>query len=379
MRFFRNLRHAITGSTGRIGLRLVIYAGVCIVVLLYLVSLIGNVHYFEHTKGYKAELSDVTGLLQNDPVKIAGVAVGKVTGVHLDHGHALVTFRVRSNVRMVQGTKVAVRWRNLLGQKYLYLYPPTGAAAALTPGQRLPLRDELASADIGDFLNKVGPVLSAINPQQANQFVEALNQALDGNDARVRDLLSNAAQISTTVGGLDVQVGSVIDNLHAVLGALADRNQDLVATIDNLKNLSSTLADHNSTITTLLDQFTSLNEQVDALLNRNQSDFTQTIQNLQTVVNVLAQHHDDLDKGLATLPQGLLGYFRISRYGQWFQVRSMVTCIAGDSPAAVGVSQPCTRADQVSGALPGASAAAQRQSSQANLQALVKTVTGGAP
>jgi phospholipid/cholesterol/gamma-HCH transport system substrate-binding protein len=293
---------------------------------------------------------------------------------------------VRSGVKVPAGTNVAIRWRNLLGQKYLYLYPPKGGKA-LKPGSTLSrcngvtsghtCADELSSAEIGDFLNAVGPVLQAIDPNKANAFVESLNQALDGNDARVQDLLSNAAKISNTVGGLDTDVGQVIDNLHTVLGALANRNQDLVTTVQNLRTLSGTLADHNTTITTLLDEFTSLNHQVDALLNRNEGDFTQTITNLQTIVTTLSQHHDDLDTALSTLPAGALGYFRISRAGQWFQVRSMVTCIAGDSPTGIAKDLPCTNADLLSGAVP--SSGASTSSGSANLQGLIGAVTGGTP
>lgn len=370
MRLFGRLRKAVLGKSGRTGLRLVVYAGVCVAVLLYLISLIGNVHFFQDNHGYKAQLADVNGLHTNDAVKIAGVEVGKVTGIHLEHGHALVSFQVRSGVHLPKDTKVAIRWRNLLGQKYLYLYPPT-SGPPLAPGSTLPLRDEIPTTEVGDFLNAVGPVLQAIDPHKANEFVESLNQALDGNNARVRDLLSNAAKISDTVGGLDTDVGAVIDNLHQVLGALADRNGDLVRTIDNLRNLSGTLADHNTTITTLLDEFTTLNHQVDALLQRNEGDFTKSITNLQTIVNTLAQHHQDLDVALGTLPQGLLGYFRISRYGQWFNSRVTIACMAGDSPAAH--SNRCTRNDEFSSKVPSRGSSA----SSANMQGLISTITGG--
>lgn len=388
MRLLSKFTKAITGATGRTGAKLVAYALVCVFVLLYIISLIGNVHFFEKTKSYKARLSDATGLLQNDSVKIAGVEIGKVTGIHLDKGTAIVTFQVRSNVRVPKGTGFAVRWRNLLGQKYLYLYPPPKGGPAQNPKKIMPISDERQSADIGKFLNAIGPVLSAIDPKKANEFVESLNQALDGNDARVRDLLSNAAQISNTVGGLDTQVGSIIDNLSQVLGALAARNQDLVSTISNLKNLSGTLADHSNTITTLLDQFTSLNHQIDALLNRSGSDFTSAITNLQTVVNAVSQDHGDLDKALSTLPAGLLGYFRISRYGQWFQVRSLVTCIVGDTPGAA-ISQPCPVTAPNPGFNPSnpqpptassnVSAPASSSNSTASLPGLVASIAGGTP
>ena len=39
---------------------------------------------------YYAQLTDVTGLTTGDPVDIAGVPVGQVTGITVQRGHALV-------------------------------------------------------------------------------------------------------------------------------------------------------------------------------------------------------------------------------------------------------------------------------------------------
>ena len=43
---------------------------------------------------------------------------------------------------------------------------------------------------------------------------------------------------------------------------------------------------------------------------------------------------EDLDATLATLPAGLRPYDAISSYGQWFQVRVVVTCLANQSVCA---------------------------------------------
>ncbi|HEX9991859.1 MAG TPA: MCE family protein [Acidimicrobiales bacterium] len=340
-RLFKGAR----GKRGRTVLKLTLYSLACLATLAKLVSLIGNVDFFADQTGYEAEVDDVTGLLVNDEVKIAGVPVGKVTGISVERGVAVVRFEVDDEVALRDSTRVGVRWRNIFGQKYLYLYPGD-EGDVLQPGDRLPIEQAVPSADVGDFLNAVGPVLQAIDPADANAFVEAVMQALQGNESNVRGLIDDAAVVSQTVGGLDEEVGRVIENMEDVLSALADRDEAVDATIRNLSSLSDTLAANNDALESLVVNFADVQSQLQELVESNRGDLDTAIANLQEITDVLAEHRDDLEAGLSTLPTGLIPYHQISSYGQWFQVRAIVVCLANQSS--------CTREDATSGALPGA-------------------------
>lgn len=348
MRIFSRIRKGLTGATGKSLLKLIIYAGACLAVLAYLISLIGNIKFFEHYHHYTAKMPDVTGLLPNDAVKVAGVQVGKVTGISYDRGLAKVDFEVKTDLPLRKGTQVEMRWRNLLGQKYLYVLP-SKSGPELKSGSTIGPKRVITAADVGDFLNSVGPFLQAINPDQANTFVRNLDEALSGNDARINELVSNGAKIADTVGGLDTKVGNVVGNLDQILAALAARNQDLSDTITNLRDLGGKLGARKQSLVELTDQVRQMGEQVDALLTRNEGNLDSTVQNLRTITNVLAQHHDDLETALATLPNGTLPYFEISRYGQWFRFRAIYTCTFAEYPGAPG---QCAGANALSGGAP---------------------------
>ncbi|MEI4927482.1 MlaD family protein, partial [Klebsiella pneumoniae] len=62
-----------------------------------------------------------------DDVKLSGVPVGKVTGIHIRDGRAEVSFEIDETVALPVDTVAAVHWRNLIGQRYVYLYPGTAA------------------------------------------------------------------------------------------------------------------------------------------------------------------------------------------------------------------------------------------------------------
>ena len=63
-------------------IKLVVFALVTILASYVLVSTITNAGYGEQTV-YRAQFTDVAGLVEGDEVRIAGVRVGQVTGIGL--------------------------------------------------------------------------------------------------------------------------------------------------------------------------------------------------------------------------------------------------------------------------------------------------------
>src|SRR5438270_6739481 len=71
---------------------------------------------------YKAEFSEAAGLRPNDEVRVAGVKVGKVTGVDLEGDRVLVHFRVK-NADFGKTSRADIRIKTVLGRKFLMLTP----------------------------------------------------------------------------------------------------------------------------------------------------------------------------------------------------------------------------------------------------------------
>ncbi|HEX7131848.1 MAG TPA: MCE family protein [Iamia sp.] len=330
MTFLTRLRRSLTGPPGRSLLKLAIYSAVCLAVLGALISAIGNRPLLGSGTSYQAVLPDAAGLFRNDAVKVAGVQVGHVTGIEVERGLAVVSFSLERDMELTTTTRTGIRWRNVLGQKYLYLYPDDGGKV-LQEDDRLPPENAVASAEVGELLDAVAPVLRAIDPAKANLFIQTLNDALAGNEERVRDLLTNTATLSRDVSASDEEIGSLIEDLDTVVGAVADRDQDIEDLIGNVSGVSETLAaragDLDALVLSLVDVQTTLND----LLEQREGDIEGVIDDLDTISGTLSQHRDDLEQGLATFPAGLAPYHQISAYGQWFQVRLTVTCLAGQT------------------------------------------------
>jgi len=107
---------------------------------------------FRPVKGYplSAKFSSVGGLAAGNDVRIGGVKIGSVLEQRIDASdfRAIVTFSVRSDLKLPEDTVAAITSDGLLGGKYLRI-EPGHAQAMLASGATLKnTRDALSLEDL---------------------------------------------------------------------------------------------------------------------------------------------------------------------------------------------------------------------------------------
>jgi phospholipid/cholesterol/gamma-HCH transport system substrate-binding protein len=321
----RFLRHLPSSA-----FKFAIFTVVCLVLLVGLAVKIGNVSLLSHRHSLSAQLSDVTGLTQGDPVNIAGVPIGQVSGISVQHGHALVAMSINNTVALHRDSDVGMRWQNVIGQKEIEIFP-SQQGRLLAPNAMLPLSHDVSDASVNAFLNTLGPLLSSINPRQANQFVENVSGALEGDTAEINQLINSGAAISNTVGALDTQVGQVITNLDQVLAAIASRNGDLGSLVDNLQTVASSLAAKNSLLDNVVGNLSQVATDLANLIGSNHSVITSIVNNLGAVATDVQNNQQALSSSLSSLGAGLAPYIQISNIGQWFAIQTVYTCLSNQT------------------------------------------------
>jgi phospholipid/cholesterol/gamma-HCH transport system substrate-binding protein len=306
-------------------IKFTIYAIICLILLFVLAARVGNLTPPTLRRDhYTAMLSDADSLAPKDDVKIAGVTVGQVHKITVVRGMAKVSFTVDHDIRLRQGTGVGLRWQDIIGDKYLYLYPST-TGPFMARGATL--TDEVESADVGDFLMDVGGFLRALNPNDINTFTAAIVNSLQDNEAAVGSLLDNGATVAQTLGNQDQNIAQIVDNLNGILSSLESRDSDLTQVIDHLSSVASDLAARNDVIDDVIANFTQVNGELSQLVDQDGTNVDQITDSLQTIANVLQSHTAQLDQGLTTASAGLAPYIRISKLGQWFAIRVVYTCL----------------------------------------------------
>lgn len=313
------------GREGAPLFRFVLFALVCLLFAGWLTVTLGNITLGADRTAYTARFDDVLGLLVNDNVKVAGVTVGKVTGVRVDDGGAaLVTFEVDDDVELPEDSEILVRWRDAFGLRFLYVAPGTSDVLAAGGGEELDFPDDQTRAptSIGIFLQRVTPFVQALDPALGNEVLRALEESIVGREGEVREIVEDAADLTTTLASRDEAIGRTLDNASVILDEYAQRDQDIRALIDSLVSITDTLARRNDTLDTAVTALADLQAEFGTLVRANDDELRAALDALETTTTTLAANQSQLDEVLAGAP-ALIVYHRVSRLGQWFNVRAV--------------------------------------------------------
>ncbi len=305
-----------------------------------LAALIGNVS-FNRTKEYRALFSDVTSLVNGDDVRIAGVRVGSVADVEARSGtSALVTFRVDSDITLTQATEATLRYRNMIGQRYLALSEGTdGSSSRLDPGQTIALDHTAPALDLTDLFGGFQPLFEALSPDDTNQLAYELIQVFQGESGTVESLLSHTASLTQTLADRDELIGSVITNLTTVLTSFNERDDELSTTISTLQQLITGLKDDRDVLTGSLDDIATLTGQTSDLLQDTRPAITADIKELRRWTDKIGtkQARQQLNQTLQILPIKIDKIGRTGQYGSFFSFFICDIAVNGSVPSLSGV------------------------------------------
>jgi phospholipid/cholesterol/gamma-HCH transport system substrate-binding protein len=248
------------------GVRFAVFAVVTLMATALLAMTIMNVDT-QQTRGYSAVFTDAANVISGDEVRFAGVRVGTVKGVSLYHGHeAKVSFTVADDVAMTTTTKVVVRYRNLIGQRYLAIVDDGPDGAALPKDTVIPVTKTEPALNLTTLFNGFKPLLSGLNPDDVNRLSYELVQVLQGEGGTIDTLFRQVGTLTNTLADRDQLIGRVIDNLDATLGPVAQRDQHLSALISNLQQFLTGLSQDRQAIGSSLDSIDRLTGATASLL-----------------------------------------------------------------------------------------------------------------
>ena len=117
-------------ATVRAAVRVALFTVMCLVFIFVLVTVFGQFR-FESRSSYSAVFTNVSGLKGGNFLRIAGVEVGKVKDLTLHKdGTVTVDFAIDKGLTLTEGTRAAVRYENLIGDRYLSLEEGPGRCAS---------------------------------------------------------------------------------------------------------------------------------------------------------------------------------------------------------------------------------------------------------
>ena len=156
---------------------------------------------------YRAQFSEAAGLKADDPVRVAGVKVGKVESLALEHGAVTVEFRV-SDAFVGNQSEAAIKIETVLGAKYLALVPR--GSTPLDPDKPIPVDRTASPYDVVEAFADLSKTVEQTDTTQLANSFEVLSQTFANTPEEVRTSLQGLARLSDTISSRDAQLGQLL-------------------------------------------------------------------------------------------------------------------------------------------------------------------------
>ncbi|ABK75686.1 MCE family protein [Mycolicibacterium smegmatis] len=268
--------------------------------------------------GYSAVFDDASRLESGDSVRVAGVRVGTVKNVSLQPDRTvLVDFDTERNIALTTGTKAAVRYLNLVGDRYLELIDSPGSTRLLPAGSQIPKERTASALDLDLLLGGLKPVIQGLDPQDVNALTSSLIQIFQGQGDTLSSLMSKTSSFSNTLADNDQVIGQLIENLDTVVDTLNRDGGKFSATVDRLEQLISGLSQDRDPIGTAVTQLDNGTASIATLLTQARPPLDATVDQLNRMAPLLDDHKVVLDRGLQKAPANYRKLARLGSYGSW--------------------------------------------------------------
>lgn len=292
------------------------------------------------THSYAALFADASGLQNGDDVRIAGVRVGKVTGIELDHKIAKVSFELQTDEHLYANTTAAIDYLNLMGQRYIALRLTGPPGVVLASGTTIPLSRTSVGLDLTAMFNAFRPLFTLIKPSDVNVLAEDIVQILQGEGGAIQDLVNQTAQVTRTLANRDQVIGAVIDNVSAVMRTVSGQRTEVASIITQLNGLTTTVAQHRNEIATTIDAAQGLVTSVSGLVGALRDPLNADVASLATWSTSFAKQTPQLAAALRDTQTLLLTYIKTLGLGSYLNtyVCNAYIQVGSAAPQAMNVS-----------------------------------------
>lgn len=298
------------------------------------------------TNGYSAVFANVSRLKAGQSVRVAGVRVGTVNSVSLrPDKKVVVKFDADRNIVLTDGTRAAVRYLNLVGDRYLELVDGPGSTKRLPAGGQIPVDRTAPALDLDLLLGGLKPVIQGLNAHDVNALTSALLQVFQGQGGTLESLFAKTTSFSNALADNDQTVQQLIDNLNIVVATLSRDGTKFSGAIDRLERLVSGLSDDRDTIGAAIDSLDKGTASLADLLTSARPPLSGTIEQLSRLAPILDSDNDRLDAAIAKAPRNYRKLVRLGVFGATIPYYVCAITIRGTDLQGKTVIAPWFRSD----------------------------------
>ncbi len=263
---------------------------------------------------YSAEFSDAGGLREDNDVRVAGVKVGKISGIELEGDRVLVSFRVK-DAWLGDATSASIQIKNVLGQKYIALDPH--GDRVLDPGVPIPLERTTAPYDVLEAFRDLSKTVDDIDVAQLAKSFDTLSATFAETPSDVRAALDGLSKLSGTIASRDQQLRTLVANTRQVSQTVVDRDAEVQRLLEDGNALLSAISTRQQAIRNLLDGSRRLAVALDGIVADNDGRLGSVLEQLDRLTSMLQRNQDSLAHGIAAFAPAIRMLTNVAGNGRW--------------------------------------------------------------
>ncbi len=308
-------------------LKLGAFTMVTIIVTFWLASIIGNLSPFDETYEINAVFTDATGVLNGDPVKIAGVEIGKVVDFEVRGGEAHLRMEIQSDVDVPENVIADIKFLNLLGQRVVNLVQPNDPSdEELGDGGTIPVTNTRPALDLSVVFNNLRPLIQSTNPEDINTVARAVLAVFKGREGDLEGILGNVGELASTLADKDQRLARLVENLDSVTEVLNNQKTNIRVSLDEFTRFMESLADMTPQLERTIDDLTRASGKFGKLIEKNRVNLHRELTDLATLLAIVNDNLGPLDRIAKNLKEILLATARTQSYGKWWTLYVVNFC-----------------------------------------------------
>lgn len=278
----KDFREMSQAKIGLVGLMLV-------AVVLATAFNVGKIRTAIFDSKYTADFSEAGGLRSGDDVRVAGLKVGEVTGIHLQGDHVQVSFSV-SGVVLGTATRASVKSDNALGSKFLGLEPRGGGDL-----DNIPQAQTDPGFAVNEELGRLTSSVGEIDEAQLARSFDSVSAVLSQTPTEFRSALRGVSALSATVTKRDAELKSLLNRASNISEVLASRNEDITSILHSGSLLFAEFEARRQVLSRLLSNVRKATAQLNGLTKDNRKSLRPALVELKHTAELLTEYRGTLD------------------------------------------------------------------------------------
>lgn len=252
------------------------------------------------TRTVSADFSRAVQIFPGSEVRILGVPVGKVTAVIPEGNTVRVEMEYDDQYKVPADAQAVIITPTLTADRFVQLTPAYTKGDVLADKAEIKVQDTATPIELDRIYRSLVDVTRALGPNGVNKngtlnnLLTAGSKFLDGRGEAGNATIVNLSKALKTFGDGSGDLFATVRALDEFSGALAANDRSVGAFMDNLGAVSTQLAGEKDELNAVLDTLAAVLGKVQRFVKDNRGLLVDDVEDLTTVVKILAEEQDAL-------------------------------------------------------------------------------------